>query len=233
MKTGVLIPCYNEAANIDTVVKGCMDYVSEIIVVDDGSSDGTGSIASKNGAYVINHYKNKGKGESLKTGFKHIEEKTDWDAVIILDGDGQHDWHEIPDFVKTAEKENVSIVVGDRIGVKKPKNMPMVRWLTNKFTSYITSKVIGQYVSDSQCGYKLIKTDVLKGMELRTSRYDIESEILIQASRKGAKIVSVPVKSIYRDEVSYIHPFRDSVRFVKLIYSLGILKRQSLTTVRD
>lgn len=219
MKIGALIPCYNEAINIGNVIKGVLSYVSEVIVVDDGSIDGTGNIAKDAGAIVITHQQNKGKGESLRNGFKYIEEEKNWDSVIILDGDGQHDWNEIPDFIDAVEKWNASIVVGDRIGRKKPENMPYIRWLTNKFTSYITSKIIGQFVPDTQCGYKLIKTDVLKNLELRTSRYDIESEILIQASRNGARIVSVPVKSIYKDEISSINPARDSARFIKLIYA--------------
>ncbi len=219
MKVCVLIPCYNEESKIALVVKGCLKYVKDVLVVNDGSTDDTKIVAITSGAFVINHDVNKGKGESLKTGFKYIEEKSQWDAVIILDGDGQHDCNEIPDFIKAAEYSDATIVVGDRIGKEKPKNMPFIRWLTNKVTSYITSKVIGQYVSDTQCGYKLIKTNILKNLELRTSRYDVESEILIQASRKGAKIVSVPVKSIYSDEVSYIHPGKDTMRFIKLIYA--------------
>jgi glycosyltransferase involved in cell wall biosynthesis len=226
MKTVVLIPCYNEESNIGIVVKGCLEYVSDVLVVNDGSNDNTGNIASANGAVVINHNINKGKGESLKTGFKYIEEKKQWDAVIILDGDGQHDWHEIPDFIKAAEGSGAEIIVGDRIGKEKPKNMPLIRWLTNKLTSYITSKVIGQYVSDTQCGYKLVKISVLRDLELRTSGYDIESEILIQAARKRAKVASVPVKSIYNNEVSYIHPGRDTVKFIKLIYAAIFRKKK-------
>lgn len=219
MKVGVLIPCYKESANIGEVVRGALSYVPEVIVVDDGSKDGTDIAAKNAGAFVITHPENKGKGESLKAGFKHIQEEKNWDAVIILDGDGQHDCSEIPDFIETAQKENAAIVVGDRIGTKRPKNMPAIRWLTNKFTSYVTSKIAGQYVPDTQCGYKLIKIEVLKNIELCTSRYDIESEILIQAGRKGYKIISVPIKTIYHDEVSYIHPVRDSLRFFKLIYA--------------
>lgn len=213
-----LIPCYNEGSFISEVVKGTLRYLKDVIVVDDGSVDGTGSKAEESGAVVIRHTENKGKGESLKTGFKYIEDKKCWDALIILDGDGQHDWNEIPGFIETAERENADVVVGDRIGKERPENMPTIRWLTNRVTSYITSKIISQYVPDTQCGYKLIKTDVLKKIELRTSRYDIESEILIQASMQGCRIVSVPIKSIYRGEKTNIKPWRDTVRFIKLVY---------------
>lgn len=218
MKVCALIPCFNEVSNISGVVKGVLLYLRDVIVVDDGSNDGTNESARASGAIVLKHLNNKGKGESLKTGFNYIEYEGKWDALIILDGDGQHDWNEIPEFIKAAEKGNGSIVVGDRIGGRRPENMPLIRWLTNKGTSYITSKIIHQYVPDTQCGYKLIKTAVLKDLKLQTSRYDVESEILIQSSRKGHKIVSVPVKSIYRDEVSHINPFRDTIRFIKLIY---------------
>lgn len=218
MNTCVLIPCYNEVSNIGKVVKSALQYVSDVIVIDDGSTDGTGLAAERQGALLIKHDINKGKGESLKTGFEYIIKQNKWDAVIIMDGDGQHDPHEIPNFIKVAETSDASIVVGDRMRGFAPKNMPLIRRLTNKFTSFLISKIIQQIVYDSQCGYRLIKIAVLMNIKLYTSRFDTESEMLIQASKKGFKIGSAPIKSIYNDETSYINPVKDSIRFIKLMY---------------
>lgn len=224
MTTGVLIPCYNEALSVGNVIKNALLYVRDVIVVDDGSSDGTGEAAESAGAIVLRHQVNKGKGESLRTGFGYIKENKNWDSVIIMDGDGQHDPGDLPRFIETAQKENAGIVIGDRMTGLGPKGaMPFIRWLTNKTTSYIISKLIGQKIPDSQCGYRLIKTDVLKDLELKTSRFDTESEILIKSAKRGYKIISLPIKIIYRNEVSYINPVRDTLRFIKLIYA-GIFR---------
>lgn len=220
MRTCALIPCYNEALTIRDVVEGVLSYIEDIIVIDDGSTDGTGIMAHKGGAMVICHRENKGKGEALRTGFNYIKGSDKWDSVIILDGDGQHDWHEIPRFLEIAQRTKASIVVGDRMtGILPFRHMPIIRWLTNKTTSYIISRLAGQRIPDSQCGYRLIRTDVIKDLELLTSRFDTESEILIKSARRGYKIVSLPVRTIYRGEVSYINPVRDTLRFIKLIYA--------------
>lgn len=220
LRSGVLIPCYNEALSIGDVVKGTLLYVQEVIVIDDGSTDRTDTIAKAAGAIVLRHPENKGKGEALRTGFRYIKENKDWDAVIIMDADGQHDPGEIPRFIQIAQTQNASIVVGDRMSnIWRSRQMPFIRWLTNKTTSYIISKLTKQKIPDSQCGYRLINTNVLKNLELSTSRFETESEILIKAARMGFKITSLPIKIIYHAETSYINPIKDTMRFIKLIYA--------------
>ena len=220
MKTGVLIPGYNEQPYIGEVVKNASVYVPEIVVVDDGSTDNTGPRAREAGAVVLTNQVNKGKGDALAAGFKYILDQTDWDAVIIMDGDGQHDPAGIPFFIRLAENAGVQIIAGDRLtGVKISGKMPVVRWLTNKFMSYVISKITRQEIPDSQCGYRLIKREVLADLELVTSRFDTESEILISAAKKGYRIGSLPVRIIYREETSYINPVRDTIRFIRLVYA--------------
>jgi len=137
-----------------------------------------------------------------------------------MDGDGQHDWHEIPKFIETAQSQDTAVVIGNRMtGILPLRHMPLIRWLTNKVTSYIISKITGQRIPDSQCGYRLIKVSVLNDLELLTSRFDTESEILIKSAKNGYKIASLPIRSIYRGEVSYINPVRDTMRFVRLVYA--------------
>lgn len=220
MKYGVLIPCYNEASAIAKVVDGALTYTSEVLVIDDGSTDNTKECAEGAGALVIRHLKNQGKGSAINTGFKHVKNKTDWNVIIIMDGDGQHNPKEIPSFIEANEETDAKIIVGDRMTDITPvKEMPLVRWLTNKFTSYVVSKIAGQKIPDSQCGYRSIKVEVLKDLELSTSRFDTESEMLIQSSQRGYKISSIPISVIYKGEISHIRPIKDSIRFFKLIYA--------------
>ena len=228
MKAGILIPCYNEEAYIGGVVQNTFHYAAEVIVVNDGSTDNTGKEAEEAGAVVLTNRNHRGKGEALAAGFKHILNRTDWDAVVIIDGDGQHDPAEIPAFLKTAEDNEFQIITGDRLtGVKMGGAMPVVRWLTNKFMSQVISVITGQKIPDSQCGYRLIKREVLNDLELVTSRFDTESEILIRAAQKGYRIGALPVKIIYRDETSYINPIRDTIRFAKLVYAAVFRTKKS------
>lgn len=220
-KVCVLIPSYNEARTIGRVVKGARARGLEVCVVDDGSSDNTSAIAKAEGAIVIAHAKNMGKGTSLREGFKYIL-KENFDAVITMDGDDQHDSCSIPDFVKEAEASSADMVIGDRM--REAKHMPSLRRNTNRFMSYVISKVCGQDVPDTQCGYRLITRKVLESVALDSSNFEIESELIVKAGRKGFKIASVPVKAIYRDEKSKINPVLDTLRFIAFISRMLITK---------
>lgn len=213
MKICVLIPCYNEGTTIREVTKGILEYLPEAIVVDDGSSDNTYHEALDAGARVLRHEQNKGKGAAINTGFEYILGQTDWEAVIVMDGDKQHDWHEIPLFVDAAKF--ASIVVGNRMD--NAVGMPFIRLATNKVTSWILSKLARCKIPDSQCGYRLYKREILENIEIQSQKYDAESEILLKAAKQGYSISAVPVKSIYLGEVSYINPFKDTIRFFRLI----------------
>lgn len=218
MKVVVLIPAFNEEKGISQLVKDLRTIVKEIIVVNDGSCDKTAAVAAAAGAKVISHEKNKGKGVALRTGFQAaISDGAD--AVITMDGDGQHDWREMPSLIKEAEKSGADIVIGNRMG--DISSMPPIRILTNRLTSWFVSRLGGQKIPDSQSGYRLIKRSVLEKVKLETANYDLESEILIKASRQGYITSSVPVKTIYRaGGVSKINPFMDTLRFARLIVRL-------------
>jgi glycosyltransferase involved in cell wall biosynthesis len=163
---------------------------------------------------VISHPVNLGKGASLIKGFSYALEKG-FDAVITMDGDGQHLPEDIFFFMRVAKYSPSAIFVGNRM--HKARNMPPVRLLTNKFMSWLVSFVAKQKIPDTQCGFRLIKKEVLKKVSLHTSKYETESEILIKASRHGFKIEPVMIKTIYRGEKSQINPLIDSFRFVRFI----------------
>ena len=215
MKVAVLIPAYNEEKRIAGVVVKAKKYVEFVLVVDDGSLDLTAQRSRDAGAQVIEHITNKGKGAAIKTGFNEAL-KQQADAVIILDGDGQHDTDEIPDFIRVATQKKADMVIGNRM--ENPEGMPLIRYLTNKLTSYLISKVARATISDTQCGYRLIRTWLVPKMHLKTTLYDTESEMLLEAARLGALIENVPVKSIYGDSESHIRKIRDTIRFFKLLW---------------
>ena len=218
MRTLVIIPCKNLEAEVGDVVRG----VSELglgldaVVVNDGSTDGTSAAAAAAGAHVLEHEVNLGKGAALKTGFESAIEK-EYDAVITMDGDGQHDPSAIPDFLEALEKCDADIIVGTRMHAVG--EMPKLRIWTNRTTSRVISLLAGQDIPDSQSGYRLIRVRVLKDVvkSLVTTRYDTESELLIRAARRGYRTAAVSIRSIYTGGVSHIHPVVDTLRFVRLI----------------
>ncbi|MDD5730961.1 MAG: glycosyltransferase family 2 protein [Candidatus Omnitrophica bacterium] len=214
MKTCVIIPAYNEAKTISGIVSLIRSQAIEVVIIDDGSLDNTSGLAQENGAFVIKNTQNQGKGASLNKGFNYALDKG-FDAVITMDGDGQHLPEEIPDLIGAAEAKKADIVLGNRM--QNTKGMPFVRILTNKFMSWLISVIAKQDIPDTQCGFRLIKKEVLKSVFIKSSKYEAESEILIKASRAGFKIASVPVKTVYLGEASKINPVTDTFRFLKYI----------------
>ncbi len=214
MKLCVVIPTYNEAKTIASLIRKIRQQELEVVVIDDGSQDSTSEIAKDNGAIVLRNENNEGKGASLVKGFHYAQDR-DCDAVITMDGDGQHLASDIPYFIRLATYSDSGIFIGNRMS--RPKSMPWLRLLTNKFMSWLISKVVKQKIPDTQCGFRLIKRDVIKNIDLKTRKYETESEILIEASRLGFKIEPVPIKSIYGDEKSQINPFIDTLRFIRFI----------------
>jgi glycosyltransferase involved in cell wall biosynthesis len=221
MNLCVLIPSFNEARTIGRLVAELCAKGFTVYVVDDGSTDGTAAIAHSSGAIVVKHKKNKGKGASLREGFSHIVKKG-FDAVVVMDGDGQHLVSDIDGFIEKMESTKTDIVIGNRM--TDVSSMPEERKHTNRFMSGLISMLSGQRVPDSQSGFRLIKRDVLQRIELRSSNYEIESEMIIRASRAGFRIESVPIKTIYHDETSKINPFIDTLRFIRFIVKITFFK---------
>ncbi|MDP2929619.1 MAG: glycosyltransferase family 2 protein [Candidatus Omnitrophota bacterium] len=211
MKNCILIPSYNEARTIGAITKELKGRGLTVYVVDDGSTDKTADIARREGAVVVSHNENKGKGSSLIEGFSHIL-KRDYDAVLTMDGDGQHKTDDIDNFFKKMDETGADIIIGNRMS--NAASMPRARFITNRIMSSIISKMCGQEIADTQCGFKLIKRNVLEGISFEFSNFEIESEIILKAARKGYKIESIPVQTVYRDEMSKIRPMFDTIRFL-------------------
>lgn len=214
MKVCVIIPTYNEAKAIGTVIKKVKKLGYEIIIIDDGSTDETARMAKEEGAAILHNLLNYGKGFSLRQGFQYAIDHN-FDAVVVMDGDGQHDPDDLKYFLQKVEENNTEVIIGNRMG--DLENMPWLRRITNRIMSWVISWLIKQHIPDTQCGFRLIKTEVLKNIKLFSCRYEIESEILIAAGKKGYRISSVPIRTIYQDESSCINPVIDTIRFLKLI----------------
>lgn len=211
MKILALIPAYNEEERIGKVVKKTLKYC-DVIVIDDGSMDDTGKRAEEKGAFVIKHEKNRGKGDALITGFNYAL-KNNYDIIITLDADGQHDPSEIPNFLKKIDKYDIII------GARNFKEMPFPRRISNTITTSLLSLRTHQKIGDSQSGYRLIKTDVLRGLDFETKRFILESELLVRAK---CRIGNVRIKTIYAGEKSHINNLKDTIKFIKfLIQSLS------------
>jgi len=222
MRICAIVPAYNEQEHVGEVVVGIRKYLADVVMIDDGSADETARLAAEAGAKVLRHKRNRGKGAALKTAFDWAE-RNGFDAVIVLDADGQHDWNEIPKFIQTADREGAEIVVGDRMG--HIENMPWLRKVTNQFTSWVISRMIGQQVHDTQCGYRLMRMETIGALKLKTHKYDTESEMLLLAGKRGYRIANVPIKTIYSGQKSFINPVTETLRFFRLVFRYLFVKK--------
>ena len=211
-----LIPCYFEEKRIREVAARAHAQLDTVLVVDDGSTDGTESEARAAGVEVIRHAVNQGKGAAIKTGLRELSARAGIEYALILDGDGQHLPEEIPNFLEAANRTPAPMLVGTRM--TDTRTMPFVRRMTNRFMSWQISRVCGQEVPDSQCGFRMIHRDLAPAMvAIETVKFDYETEMLVVASRRGDRIAAVPISTIYGDEISKVHPLRDTIRFYRMM----------------
>ena len=214
LTVGAVVPAYQEEKHIAEVVRRTLKQLANVVVVDDGSTDATADEARTAGADVIVHEQNRGKGESIKSGFRYwLEHGSTY--VIILDGDGQHLPEEIDRFLNAASSSGAKLLIGTRMN--DVREMPLVRRTVNCYMSRKISRLCGQEIPDTQCGFRMVHRDIIPNLLGGTERFDYETEMLILASRAGCRIASVPISTVYSDEVSSIHPVRDTLRFFKLM----------------
>ena len=194
------LPVYNEAPSLDAVLDEVARYSPHTLVVDDGSTDTTSKLLSaRNDIAIKRHQKNLGYGAALKTAFCHAVEN-DFDIVVTIDCDGQHEPQRIPRFV--AACETVDIVSGSRYlkrfsGDSRP---PADRRLINQKVAAEINRRLGLRLTDAFCGFKAYRVESLKRLQLDENGYAMPLELWVQASHAGLKIMEIPVPVIYLDE---------------------------------
>lgn len=217
MRVAALVPAYQAEPHLGGVLVRlrALAVPPDVMVVDDGSRDATSRVAQEHGARVERFPVNRGKGHALLAGFAALG---DYDAVITLDADGQHPPENFPDFVAAAER-GADLVLGARA---RTPDMPASRRFANAFSSGWSTWLAGQRVSDSQCGYRLYRREVLSRTPLTAGRYEFETEIVVRASRLGFRLGEVTIPTVYGDEKSQIHAFRDVPRIFGVMARLTV-----------
>jgi len=214
-KICVLIPEYNAQWTLGSVLERIGPLKIDTLVVDDGSSDQTEKVASEHGVQLLKHSLNLGKGAALRTGFQSILRR-DYRVVITLDADGQHDPAAIPFLLKIFQNIKPDILIASRAaGFGK---MTFLRRFWNRLGVKAVARLCHSDITDSQSGFRLIRTEVLRGIDLSTARFETELELLIKACKKGFSVLSVPINTQKVDGTasSHFRPVTDTWMVCKL-----------------
>jgi len=197
----VIVPVYNEKGTINEILRRieAVDIPKEIIIVDDFSTDGTREILRKirkRNIKIVYHEKNSGKGAAIITGIKHVS----GDMVIIQDADLEYDPQDYKQLVKPIIENKTAVVYGTRfarIGLKDLFNRKIIRnpvyYIGNRFLTFMTNLIYFRWITDMETCYKVFRTEVIRNLNLKSKRFDIEPEISAKILKKGYKIVEVPI----------------------------------------
>jgi glycosyltransferase involved in cell wall biosynthesis len=216
-----LIPAYNESAHIERVVQYGKKYLP-VLVVDDGSKDDTAQKAEEAGAVVLRQVPNQGKGAALMKGFRYAIEQ-EYDAVVMLDADGQHDPDEIPELMKPFLEQGADLVVG----LRDFSRMPIVRRCTNTIGRYMFSWALGTDIPDNQSGYRLLSSRLIEEMlKSREKGFEFEVEMVAVCVKREWKLAWVPIQTIYADEKSHIKPLRHVYHYFRIVLKARKMMRQ-------
>ncbi len=213
----VVIPALNEARTIRAVAEGCLRHFPDVVVVDDGSSDGTAACLDGLSVEVLRHPAPLGKARALVDGFRWALEHR-FDAVLTLDGDGQHDAADLPRLAAVAERFPDHIVIGARLLARE--RQPRHRRFGNAFADWWVAWPCGQRIADTQSGQRCYPRRVLElALDMRQQGFVFETAILIEAADRGIATISVPIAARYEPgaRASHFRPLRDVSRITRLI----------------
>ncbi|CAN5657689.1 DUF2062 domain-containing protein [soil metagenome] len=220
----VLIPTYNNAGTLSSVINNVLEYCDDVIVVNDGSTDGTSDLLEAiPGLQLIEYVPNKGKGIALRTGLKYAATKG-FEYAISIDSDGQHFAKDLPVFVDRIQQKPGSLLIGARN--MEQASVPGKSSFGNRFSNFWFWIETGLKGPDTQSGYRLYPVQKLKDIKFYTRKFEFEIEVLVAAAWKGINIEWVPVKVFYAPKetrVSHFRPFRDFTR-VGILHTLAVTK---------
>jgi len=217
--TCVIIPTYNHAGTVADVVRGACQYVPDIFVVDDGSTDDTlqrlqplsASLGDR--LHIISYTPNRGKGHALLTGFRAATE-AGFRYAVTLDSDGQHYPDDIPNLLAALKEHPDAMIVGQRSF--NQENMPSKNTFANRFSNFWFRLQTGCLLDDTQCGFRIYPLQKLRWLNLVTSRYEAELELLVFSAWHDVPLIPVPVKVFYPDESERISHFRPAKDFARI-----------------
>ncbi len=214
-RVAAIVPAYQAGATIEEVVRRTLAIVPDLVVVDDGSSEGTAEAARAAGAAVILHPENRGKGAALASGFRYCL-AGGFDAVVTLDADLQHRPEEIPRLLTPALRD-MDLVLGARDHLFG--EMTPLRRGANRFSACLISFAAGIALQDVQTGFRVYRRRLLETLPWRERGFEAESAILVRAARAGFAIASVPVEMGFVDgrATSHFRPFADSLRIAHAV----------------
>jgi len=197
-QTAVIIPAYNEARFIGSVVLQARKYAQTVIVVDDGSRDDTADVAQAAGALVLRHEVNSGKGTALKTGFQHLRHIEGLQVILSIDGDGQHNCAEIPELAQPILEGNADLVVGSRFLGRK-SDIPRWRVFGQHALTLATNFSARSSLSDSQSGFRAFSRKVLDIFPFDTDGFSVESEMQFVIQQAGLRVIELPISVVYEE----------------------------------
>lgn len=194
-----VIPAYNEARSIGSVVAIAKKYVDQVIVVDDGSTDMTAEIARRVGAVVVEHDTNSGKGTALNTGFQKARELFYPGIIVVLDGDWQHLPEELPQVLDPIMQCKADIVIGSRY-LEETSNVPLKRVIGHRGFNQLINTFSGTNVTDSQSGFRAFSANAVKNIRFGSAGFSVEAEMQFLAHSLNLSVMEVPITIRYEDK---------------------------------
>ena len=210
------IPAYNEARYVGSIVLQARQYVDEVIVVDDGSTDNTARVAELAGATVIRHAANRGKGAAIQSILAEARKRKP-DILVLLDADSQHDPNEIPALIRPIS-ESFDLVIGSREAQKD--KTPRYRRIGQKVLLRSTQLASKTNISDSESGFRALSSKAINELDLKEKGFAIESEMITRTADKNLKITEVPISNIYTMDGSTLNPIRHGIEVLGRVIAM-------------
>lgn len=213
----IAVPVYNEENHLSSLLQEILHSYPQIdvLVVNDGSVDGTHEVIRTFPVRTIRHEHNRGKGAAILSAIEYAQSRR-YQWLIIMDGDGQHAPGDIQNFVREIEQNNADLILGNRMNAVN--NMPFHRFLSNGITSIIISLCSGGVrVHDSQCGFRAMRLLCIRRDTFKYKGFQFESELVLRLGKANRRLKEIPIRTIYQNQKSQMKLLYDTLKFIILI----------------